>query len=146
MLNKWYLRWEKMWTKVGAVLVLSSTVFKRDRDTTVDGPPLHRVVLGSFSNAPIIPRFPSLFSLSLLLYGAHWQQLDNHLGTAFTVINTLLSNRSFMRRLSLHAVQLPSGPSPPQYPRQTFTITWFVLGIQWWEIMALLAMLRLGPT
>ena len=90
---------KKVVDEVGAVLVPAITVLKRDWDTTVDGPPPESFSLLSHTSQspppqPVkisLPCFSSPLQALLPLYGAH--QLDN-LGTALTVINTLLSDPS----------------------------------------------------
>ena len=90
---------KKVVDEVGAVLVPAITVLKRDWDTTVDGPPPKSfLLLSSLSQTPPpqpvkipLPCFSSPVLALLPLNGAH--QLDN-LGTALTVINTLLTDPS----------------------------------------------------
>ena len=91
---------KKVVGEVGAVLVPAITVFKRDWDATVDGPPPESFSLLSSQTSqspppqPVeisLPCFSSPLQALLPLYGAH--QLDN-LGTALTVINTLLTDPS----------------------------------------------------
>ena len=90
---------KKVVDEVGAVLVPAITVLKRDWDTTVDGPPPKSFsLLSSLSQTPPpqpvkipLPCFSSPVLALLPLNGAH--QLDN-LGTALTVINTLLTDPS----------------------------------------------------
>ena len=90
-----------------AVLVLAIQVLKRDWDTTVDGPtPKSFSLLSSLSQIsqspslqPIqisLPCFSSPLQALLPLYGAH--QLHN-LGTALTMINTLLTDPSCEEKL-----------------------------------------------
>ena len=89
---------------VGAVLVPAITVLKRDWDATVDGPPPESFsLLSSSSQSPppqpveiSLPCFSSPLKALLPLYGAH--QLDN-LGTALTVINTLLTDPLLSERV-----------------------------------------------
>ena len=80
-----------MWSKVGAVLVLSITVFTNVVEILLSMDHCRSCFFLKCTNHPKI----SLSFFLFPLYGAHWQQLDNHLGThistAFTVINTLLS-------------------------------------------------------
>ena len=99
--------------EVGAVLVPAITVLKRDWDTTVDGPPPESFsLLSSVSQTPppqpvkiTLPCFSSPLQTLLPLYGAH--QLDN-LGTALTMINTLLTDPSCEEKLIQNSSTLRS--------------------------------------
>ena len=96
---------KKVVDEVGAVLVPAFQVLKRDWDTTVDGPtPESFSLLSSSSQSPPpqpiqinLPCFSSPLQALLPLYGAH--QLEN-LGTALTVIHTLLADPSCEEKLT----------------------------------------------
>jgi len=98
---------KKVVDEVGAVLVPAFQVLKRDWDTIVDGlitPDSFSLLSSSLSQSPPppqpiqinLPCFSSPLQALLPLYGAH--QLEN-LGTALTVIHTLLADPSCEEKL-----------------------------------------------